>query len=740
MKILSILSVILDILIIAIFLFMPRTGMEAMGTAFLLLPLTAIRIVVALIGLFMAWRRKNWVVFAYTLVMLAVLGGLWKFGWPLRPTDKPLYKALRWKAREQAEKISDYKDRKKYDARRLIQKAGDADHARLCDLLAEERDLALLEGQLSMTLDLSKTCVTFDGDRVGPALHAIIHSYGPWPEGPMKRPPVDRGNLSAAVKLLLDHGADPNARDRHGNTPLHYALTFQDEALVDVLLDGGACIFLKNDKNESPARMHSSHKNRKKIRAAANDPAMVTRCPQLFQADKEKDAKEPALPPDTALLQSLRSARMEAAVDALRRGADPNAVDRKGSTLQAAMRLCRDHKLAMMQMLLEAGADVNQRNNRGETPLKIAAFDCIRAAPFLLEKGADPTLADNAGDTALHGVVRHKVETMAPLLDGLLEAGADINHQNRHGQTPLIMMAYSSMVRDAVAPLLLARGADPNLQDYRGNTLLHLLATEKGRTDPSTVVRLLLSHGAGLEIRNRQHETPLMAAVARKNVKVAQLLIEAGADVNVSSKRGNPLIGSLIFCDPEKVAILKLLVDAGADVAATSEYGPLPLAQAFYSSLYLDCLDPARILLDAGADPNRQDRNGTAPIHSLAYWSKKDPVPALALLLNHGARIDIRNQQQMTALLLAARNGTSLAPMQALLDRGADPAAVDERGNTLLHHVAMNTNPGSKERLAFALASGGDPAAVNHKGQTALDSARRMKNQPMVDLLGALSH
>ena len=746
MKSLTILSVILDLVILVSFLTMPRTGMEAMGTAFLLIPLVAIRGIVALIGLVIAWRRRKSAFIAYTFVSLAVIAGLWTFGWSLKPTDKPLYRALGWSAREQASRLSDYKDRKTYDARRLLLKTRDPEHARLCDLLADERDVALLEKQLALEPDLSKTCVTFDGDRVAPVLHAIIHAYGPWPEGPTRRPPLDTESLPAAVKLLLDHGADPNAFDRHGNTPLHYALIFQEERLVDVLLAGGACVFLKNDKDESPARLHSSSRLRKKIRAAANDPAMVARCPDLHRITAEKSDStpdgqrtgKPQLPPDEGLLDALRSGRMEEAADYLSQGADPNAVDRKGSTLQAAMRLCRDHKLAMMQMLLKAGADVNLRNRRGETPLKIAAFDCSRAVPFLLEQGADPTLADNAGDTALHGIVKYKAETMSPLLDGLLQAGADINHQNRHGQTPLVKTAYAPYVRDAVAPLLLARGADPNLQDYRGDTLLHILAAEKGRTNPGEMVRLLLDRGAGLEIRNRGHLTPLMAAAARKNVKTAKMLIDAGADVNVRSQRGNPLIGSLISCDPQKLAILKLLADASCDVAATIEYGPLPLAQAFYNHLYLDCLEPARILLAAGADPNRQDRNGTAPIHSLAYWSKKDPLPALALLLDHGARIDIRNQQAMTALLLAARYGISVAPMQALLDRGADPKAVDENGNTLLHCVAMNTKPGVAERLAFALAIGGDPAATNSKGERPLDRARRMKNLTAVDALMAL--
>ena len=747
MKRTIILSVILDIAIIACFLFLPRTGMEAMGTAFLLLPLIGTRIVVAIIGIVSAYRRKKWGFLAYTFVMLMLMAGLWRFGWPLRPTYIPLYKALLMQARKQAGKASDYKDQKKYDARRLLQKAGDADHARLCDLLAEQRNPADLKKQLSRDDDLSKTCVTFEGDRVEPVLHAVIHTYGPWPDGPRKHPPVDPDGLHTAVRLLLEHGANPNARDRNGNTPLHYALAYRDENLVDILLAGGACVFIKNDKQESPYRFYSSPPLQRKVRAAANDPAMVSRCPDMHQpspgkpsgsGDRQGAMQQPQLPPDTALLKALRSGRLDEAADALGRGADPNAVDRNGSTMQAAMQYCRDTMLSMMQMLLEAGADVNMRNDKGQTPLIIAASSCAKAIPFLLERGANPKRVDKAGESALHEIIRLEAETMTPLLEQLLAAGADINHQNRHGQTPLIQASYSTLQREAVGAALLEHGADPNRQDYRGDAILHILAADSPRNDPSGLIRQLLAHGARLDIRNRKHQTPLMAAVARKHVSVVRTLIEAGADVNVRDKQGTPLISTLISCDPDKLVMLKRIVEAGADVAATSEYGTLPLVQAFYGQLYLDCLEPARILLNAGADPNRQDRNGKAPIHCLAQWNSKDPAPALALLLDHGAHIDIRNQQGMTALLLAGRYGTSTVPMQAFLDRGADIHAVDESGNNLLHCIAMNTNPGGSERLAFALAAGFDPASVNRKGQTPLDRARRMRNRPMIDALTKL--
>lgn len=111
MKPVTILSIIVDGAILISFLTLPRTGMEAMASAFLLIPLVA--------------------------------------------------------------------------ARRMIQKAGNAEHALFCDLLAEERDLSLIEKRLTQNPELPLPCVTVDGDRVEPVMHAIIYSYGSLQEATM---------------------------------------------------------------------------------------------------------------------------------------------------------------------------------------------------------------------------------------------------------------------------------------------------------------------------------------------------------------------------------------------------------------------------------------------------------------------------------------------------------------------------------------------------------------------------
>jgi ankyrin repeat protein len=159
------------------------------------------------------------------------------------------------------------------------------------------------------------------------------------------------------------------------------------------------------------------------------------------------------------------------------------------------------------------------------------------------------------------------------------------------------------------------------------------------------------------------------------------------------------------------------------------------LGQAFFGKAHLDCLNPAQLLLRAGADPNQQDGNGAAPIHGIAFWSEKDPDSALTLLREHGAEIDVRNHQGMTALLIAARYGTSIRTMKRLLSHGADPDARDDNGNTLLHAAAMNSKDGNIERYEWVLALGGDPEAVNTAGQTPLDRARVTGNAALLAAL-----
>jgi len=102
---------------------------------------------------------------------------------------------------------------------------------------------------------------------------------------------------------------------------------------------------------------------------------------------------------------------------------------------------------------------------------------------------------------------------------------------------------------------------------------------------------------------------------------------------------------------------------------------------------------------------------------------------------SHGAQIDLRNDQGLTALLLSARGGTSERTLQRLVEHGAALDARDERNNTVLHHLADNREIGVERLIAWALSQGADPSLRNDRGETALERARRHQNPAAVQAL-----
>jgi ankyrin repeat protein len=145
----------------------------------------------------------------------------------------------------------------------------------------------------------------------------------------------------------------------------------------------------------------------------------------------------------------------------------------------------------ILQILLEAGADPNIGGPGGLTALLVSI---VKPAPELMQDllhtgKADPNIASTAGVTPLMAAASGNSEAVGPLL----EAGADVNAQDRNGMTALHMAAARGDAE--VARALLAWGANPRLESTKGITA-HDFATDGGHMDVVRVIEEYLE-GAG---------------------------------------------------------------------------------------------------------------------------------------------------------------------------------------------------------------------------------------------------
>ncbi len=163
------------------------------------------------------------------------------------------------------------------------------------------------------------------------------------------------------------------------------------------------------------------------------------------------------------------------AEDQLRRGADANVTDSRGTPL--LMIAVFKGNTRLVKLLLEYGADVNKQSSTGESALMLAALlGREQLVDLLLESGADVHARNNIQATALMMAVpppeasRANVRRHVRIVKKLMESGADVNARSKNGGTPLIMAASSG--HRNIAAYLLQQGADKTARGNDGMTAL----------------------------------------------------------------------------------------------------------------------------------------------------------------------------------------------------------------------------------------------------------------------------
>jgi len=450
----------------------------------------------------------------------------------------------------------------------------------------------------------------------------------------------------SALRALVQRKADVNTAQPDGTTALHWAVVWNNEEAVVLLLRAGANASARNRYGATPLS-----------EAVSTGSATMVEALLKAGADAKTLTTEDG---ETVLMTAARAGNAAVVRLLLDRGADVNAREKyKGQT--ALMWAAAERHSDVVKLLLDRGADWKVRSFDRETKIpKLSAASSITPIPrggfpalafaaregdiesarVMLDKGVDINYGDVDNTTALVVSIMNKQYTFAKFL---IDRGADVNIAGSYGRTPLY--AIVDMRNEDYSALPNRKTEDPL------PTLDILRALIDRHVNLNATLTGFLPGRSGMDFGDTtlgEGTTPLMRAARAGDTAAIRLLLGAGADAKLTTKDGNTAFmfaAGVGYRDKntrgsEKDALesVKIFVDGGADVRQRNSRDETALHGA--ADRGADAI--VQYLVDRGAELNVKSKQGFTPLDVAMGKSSllQLPVPkptTVALLKKLGA-------------------------------------------------------------------------------------------------------
>ncbi|APC25867.1 Ser/Thr protein phosphatase 6 regulatory ankyrin repeat subunit B like [Only Syngen Nebraska virus 5] len=524
------------------------------------------------------------------------------------------------------------------------------------------------------------------------------------------------------VIALIERGADVNAKNIHGDSPVDIAIIKKYDDILGVFLGGKNKEYKRENEfcvDKTPLHKAALVGNENTITALVNDGNDVNKLDGNF---------------DAPLHIATHFGYLETVKKLLENGASGNITNfYKKTALHIAV---SKNRIDIVQLLVHK-TNVNSKDHGGDTPLSLSIkYGYTDIARILLENGAMIGSIDEIEDV-VYDMIKKGYEDIIVLFIRygmklsefrkynlayaamknsesfamfLFENDVYVNKPIDEYDKSLLHFAIRLGYKKIASYLIDKYGVDKR----RGNSALHVAVSQSPH-----FVKLLLDNGVPVDTKlHGDGRTPLHAAVNENKQESIRLLLKSNADICTKDKYGETPIHVAIskgFCD-----IAKSIIDTKNKETAIN-FDDL-LVYSINKGCHTNVIE---MLIDYGANPDGRHGSGKPYLQS-AIMAKN--VDLALVLIKKGANIHQRYKENITPLHLAVLSELDCV-VKLLVERGVDINAFDNNDQTPLFYAAKKSSSSMVKRL---LELGAHPSLLDHNGRNPLLVAVKNKDHTSV--------
>lgn len=566
---------------------------------------------------------------------------------------------------------------------------------------------------------------------------------------------IIKGNL-ATVKLFIDKGADLHKPNIYNYTALHWAVKSENKEIVQLVLSAITDLKFPNsshsvlheavknveilelllNKNFEVDSVDFNHNTPlmwacflgkiQSMEILLNFGANIDHVTNLFGqtalqwAISNKDAlmclfKNVANISDAQRISLINEASMYRDVNVLKRileviGTNNVAYAERNEGYYPIIIACKNGNLEVAQYLFDHGADIDSKCYDGCTPLFWAARNGhLDVLKWLIEKSVDINFITGTkcecndlecfhGWSVLHTaafsgdfkILEFVIESLKLKNFGVLKY-EDVNKKTCKGLTPLLLAFKVNSIN--TAKLLLSNGADVELKDENGLTILHHAMKMKRRN----FLKLFINDfKADVTIVDNHNSTLLHYAASVGDFNITTLILRAMKERNFDAINALDNDGDPPFqwaCQSGNLTEAGMLLDCGAKINHKGNDGNTALHWAAFEGQ----VHVVQWLLEKGADVNVINNEDETILHAAVVENTNGSNGMLELVFNamkqsDKSKIDHQNKNGDTAIMVACKNSEKLGIIKYLVEAGADLTIQNYERKSALDIAVANGN------------------------------------------------